>query len=96
MATYYNFLPPVRLDNPVVSIPYLDACGTGINFILYFRHKKMQPVRMQDWRCSTEFRAFEFPYDFMRETSLDSEHKGQSLCPQALVEKKLEGSVLNT
>ncbi|XP_074609249.1 VWFA and cache domain-containing protein 1-like isoform X2 [Acropora palmata] len=30
MAAYYNFLPPVRLDNPIVSIPYLDAFGSGL------------------------------------------------------------------
>lgn len=30
MATYYNFLPPERLDHPVVSVPYIDAFGTGL------------------------------------------------------------------
>ena len=30
MATYYNFLPSVRLDRAVVSVPYVDAFGTGM------------------------------------------------------------------
>ena len=30
MATYYNFLPRVRLDRPVVSVPYIDAAGLGL------------------------------------------------------------------
>ena len=30
MARYYNFLPPARLDRAVVSVPYVDAFGTGM------------------------------------------------------------------
>lgn len=29
MVSYYNFLPLARLDQPVVSVPYIDGFGTG-------------------------------------------------------------------
>ncbi|XP_068714502.1 VWFA and cache domain-containing protein 1-like [Montipora foliosa] len=30
MTTYYNYLPKVSLNQPVVSVPYIDAFGTGL------------------------------------------------------------------
>ncbi|XP_068714501.1 VWFA and cache domain-containing protein 1-like [Montipora foliosa] len=30
IATYFNYLPTVNLEQPVVSVPYVDAFGTGL------------------------------------------------------------------
>ena len=36
IATYYNYLPKtVSLEKPVVSVPYMDAFGTG-NYWFFF------------------------------------------------------------